>query len=83
MKIFIFEDVEKLTANYHSGGALVVIAETLEAAIKHATSKKIETWGDDGKFITLTDDEIKAVKVFELAGTPDEQMFIFRDAGCC
>jgi hypothetical protein len=72
--IFIF-DVAQLTENYHSGGGLVVVAESLDAAVDLA--QKDEN-------TRLTPEEIAAVKVFKLADkkTP-AQVFVFPDAGCC
>lgn len=32
MKVFVWQEVEELTSNYHSTGGLVVVAESLEAA---------------------------------------------------
>jgi hypothetical protein len=74
MKLFIFEEVEKLTYNYHSGGGLVVIAEDTEAA-----KALISTDSD----ITITEEEWSKVKVYELMDNEEPAMFIFPDAGCC
>ena len=74
MKIYIFEDVEKLTCNYHSSGGLVVIAEDREAVKKIISSKSS---------IILTKDDWKNVDVYTTSNDVEPVMYIFPDAGCC
>ena len=74
MRIFIFENVEQMTANYHSRGGLVVIAENapdVKALIK------------DYPHITLTEDDWNNSKSYALKHAPEKELFIFPDAGCC
>ncbi len=74
MYIFIFEYVSDLTANYHSGGGLVVIAKD-EEHVKElvATDRSIK----------LDKDEWAAVVKHRLSGKVAPTMYVFADAGCC
>jgi len=72
MKIFIWESVENATSNYHSGGGVMVVAESLERATELAGKEGVTF----GQYDTLSME-------YELAGTPDEKVVIFPDAGCC
>ena len=84
MKLFIFENVGKLTANHHEGGALVIIAQSLERALEMAKNHENGySWQENKKSIQLSEAEIKDVRSFELAETAKEEIFIFADAGCC
>lgn len=86
MKIFIFENVGTLTESYHEGGGLVIIANDLEAALKMAADEPPKyTWRNSDKNpIKLTDEEIKEVISYDLAGDNIEaKLFIFPDSGCC
>ena len=74
MRIFIFEEVDKLTDLYHCGGGLVIIANNSVDAIKMI---------EDDANISLTEDEWNNSKSFELKYTPDREIFKFPDAGCC
>lgn len=67
MKLFIWQYIEDLTNNYHSGGGLVVVAESLEAAKKlnYAVKDKAPD------------------KTFDLVGEVQEEQFVFPDVGCC
>lgn len=71
-RILIFEHVEQLTYNYHSGGGLVVVAKDRDAAKTHI--------GQDEN-IKITDKEWDTVK--EGDTTLDDALYIFPDAGCC
>lgn len=85
MQIFIFQKVEKLTENYHTDGALVIVAEDLNAALTMAKEQKSPyTWKDESYPIKLTEEEIANVIFYDLA-LPNVQpaLFIFPDAGCC
>lgn len=70
MKIFIFEYVENLTTNYHSGGGLAVVAADRAAVERIATaSGLVLDWEE--------------VVEYDLREVVEERMFIFPDAGCC
>ena len=75
MKIFIFEQVEQLTDNYHGGGGLVIIAESEEHAKELIKADK---------YINPSDEEWWSAAVYRL----DEYnisptYYVFPDAGCC
>lgn len=76
MRMFIWESVDGLTDNWHDGGAAVVVAPDLERARERlrATARKPEACE---AFTTDPD------RVFDLSGTPAEEVFIFANAGCC
>lgn len=82
MKIFIFESVGQLTPNYHSGGALIIIAETLEKSLLMAKEYRTK-YSFETHDINLTEEEINNVKTFELKKDTEEKIFIFPDSGCC
>lgn len=71
MKLFIFNNVEKLTNNWHSEGGLVIIAESMERAIELATKEGVK----------FTKEEIESCEVRDCSG--EEDIFLFPDAGCC
>lgn len=84
MKLFIFEEVEKLTVNYHPEGALIVIAEDLQAAINlanHTTLK--DDWRKEGKTIQLSEKEVEKVITYELLGDVESGLYVFPNSGCC
>lgn len=72
MKIFIWEKLENLTDSYHSGGGLVVIASSVEAAIELAR----------GFLVEFSDTEL--TPDLELnCEHGEERVFLFPDEGCC
>lgn len=75
MQIFIFESISQVSGNYHSGGGLVIIAESKEKAIELiATDKDIQP---DEK-------EWEEVETYKLADTDIKpKYFVMPDAGCC
>lgn len=74
MNIYIFNDVDQLTNNYHPGGGLVVVAESLDQAIALAQADGITS---------LDVKEIEAVITLKLAHKTPPRVFVFPDAGCC
>jgi hypothetical protein len=89
MKMFIFPEIEQLTKYYHSGGALVVIAESKRHVKRYV--KEFNSKAKDGDVIEITDAEWKQASVYNLAPpSPKDpnsiyfpQIFRFPDAGCC
>lgn len=75
MNLYIIDDVECLTTNYHAGGGLVVVARDLEAA-KAAAAR--EHWP-----VEVSDAEWASARTFPLAEPADEEVTVFPDAGCC
>ena len=75
MKIFIFEYINQVSGNYHSGGGLVIIAESKEKAIELIA---------DNKHIRPDEKEWETVVVYKLADTDIQpKYFVMPDAGCC
>lgn len=76
MKIFIFQDVDKVSGNYHPEGGMVVIAESEEKA------KKLIA--EEDEWIELEDSDWENAEVYSLL---DElvppKVIVFPDAGCC
>ena len=74
MKIFILQQVEKCSNNYHEGGGVVVIAEDIEHA------KKVLS---EDKNISITDSEWRESVMFKLAKKTEPCFWVMPDAGCC
>ncbi len=86
MKIFIFEDVDKVSSNYHTRGGLVVIAEdrnSVESLIQAENKKPKWGVGDPNNAIQLTESDWADVTELELAESPQPRVIVFPDAGCC
>ena len=72
MNIYIWPEVEKCTYSYHSGGGVVVFADTLEEAVNLANSEQgCQIKGHE-----------MPVHVRECADG-EKLVFIMPDAGCC
>ena len=71
MKIFIWENINKLTDNWHSEGGLVVIAQSLLRAKKLAQEK--------GVIFGKKNDKLISYQII----AKEEKVFIFPNAGCC
>lgn len=69
MKIFIWQEVEHLTDNWHHEGGLVIIAESFERACSLAPNQCIPTESGPDFVADIVSDE--------------EKVFIFPNAGCC
>ncbi len=67
VKIFIWKSVEGITDNYHDGGAVVVCAADLDAALS-ALGKPLPEPPD---------------VTYETSDDAKPEVFIFADAGCC
>lgn len=74
MKIFIFEEIEQLTYNYHSGGGLVVVAQD------QVHAKELVSADSN---IVLDKKDWSAAKIYDVRGKVESTMYIFPDAGCC
>lgn len=88
MNIYIFEEVSKLTTNYHSDGGLVIVAESLERAValfnEGVEAEQKERFSRSENPPALTMEEIEKVKLYPLKyNSQKEEVFIFPDAGCC
>lgn len=72
MKLYLFENLDKLTERWHPQGGLVIIAKSRKQAEKMAD--------DNNEGIDLEWDKLKYTsKVKE----SKPKLFIFPDAGCC
>lgn len=72
MKIFIFEELEQVSCNYHKGGGLVVCAETEERARELANSTP------------YVDVPAKAAPSIVRDGVEGPEFVVaFPNAGCC
>lgn len=72
MKVFVWQDVGQCTNNYHSGGGVVVFAETEQRAREIANALE---------GCAIQDNEAPD-DVRDVAGG-GERVFIMPDAGCC
>lgn len=73
MNIYIFEEIENLTGNYHRGGGATVVANDLaeaEALLRAAGSSP-------------TEEELGKARWHALASDAEPVAYIFPDAGCC
>jgi hypothetical protein len=79
MRVFIWSDVEGLTGNYHSGGGLVVIADSLADARNLVREKA----GYRDLLCDAVDDVVPdlAIGLLDMGIVP--AVFVFPDAGCC
>lgn len=73
MKVFIWNNINELTDNYHSDGGLVVVAKDLERAHELARNEGVE----------FAEDELAPTIEYNTDDFVEEKVFIFPDAGCC
>jgi len=74
MKIYLFEEPQQVTGNWHSGGSVVVIAETdgeVENLLKRFPN------------VQLSAEDWQKVRHFPTHNYVEPEVFIFPDAGCC
>lgn len=72
MNLYVWEYVDALTNNYHSGGGLVVIAGSVERAREMAMAKNVN----------FAEKEL-APDIAAETSCDSEHCWIFPDAGCC
>lgn len=72
MKVFVWQNVRKVSENYHEGGGVVVFAEDEAAARALANAVFGCALSDDE-----TPDDVRDV----IGGEP--RVYIMPDAGCC
>ena len=78
MRIFIYQDLPRITTRWHPDGSLAIVAED------QPTEWVIESedWMD-------ADDERETVRlpeptaVYHIAGDAEPRTFVFPNAGCC
>lgn len=74
MNVFIWEDLEQVSDNYHCGGGAVIIArDAAEAADLIASTPHLE----------VSIDEWDRAIVYAGVESDHPRVFIFPDAGCC
>jgi len=72
MKVFVWEELDNVSPNYHSEGGLLVVAESLSAAIVLAESKDFVVVG-----------ETEPDYVYETTDDAEPRVLVFPNAGCC
>lgn len=81
MKLFLWEELDHLTGRYHSGGGLVIIADSIERAKEiakeHSDKYQKET---DGAPCFIID---KEPDIILNTDATEEAFYAFPDAGCC
>lgn len=73
MKVFVWNRIRDVSDNYHSEGGLVVFA---------ADEERARIIANETDCVSLSDSEIPN-KVVDVAGTTEESVHTFPDAGCC
>lgn len=75
MNVYIFHDLDQVSAEYHRGGGLVVIARDMEHV-----RELIAGYTD----IRIDPDEERSAIILPLARTVKEPgVYVFPDSGCC
>jgi hypothetical protein len=73
MKIWLFIEPDKVTDSWHSGGSVMVIAET-EGQVKNLLAHTE---------VELSEDDWENVRTFPTHSYVPAEVFIFPDSGCC
>jgi len=81
MKLFIFQNVDSMSGRYHPEGSVVVVAESVAAAVEAFNNSLDEYEIESG--VGLTEQEISNVITYELAGDYRAEVYKFENAGCC
>lgn len=84
MKCYIWRRVTGLTDRHHDAGGLVIVAPSLERAreLLRATEgvrTEVDEYGETPCEAFDRDPD----QVYDLAGTPEERVWVFPNAGCC
>lgn len=74
MNTYIFKYIDQVSENYHSGGGLLIVAESKERAIELI---------DDESYVEVTDEEWAEAIVIKTFKSEKERLITFPDAGCC
>ena len=87
-RIFVWEYISNLTCNYHSGGGLVVFAESFDEAKQYAIDN-ISTLNEDDFFESFyvdgqeLIDRTKPIPVRVIDMDVQSGYMVFPDVGCC
>lgn len=74
MKIFIFENIYKVSNRYHEEGGLVIVANNKSHA-KEMIEKE--------KHVCVNEYEWDKVREYDINGDHESELITFPDAGCC
>lgn len=74
MKMYIFENLRKVSDRCHTGGGLVIIAENKTHA-RELIKKE--------KYVFVNREEWKEVREYDIKGLHRPTIIVFPDAGCC
>ena len=74
MNIYVFEDLQNVSGNYHPGGGAVIVALDIESA---------KIFAGDTEYLEISDEDWENVTIYELAEYYEAKVYIFPDAGCC
>lgn len=85
MNLYIWHDAAPVTAEYHNGGGLLVIAPSLyEARLAAAESLQAElTEANEIGGSWETDEPDLVLELAESAELPDHRVLVHPDKGCC
>ena len=84
MKVHVWDYVEELTSNYHSGGGLVIVTdkdpqEEWDAYVTDYNNETSNRYGHYPTDIVLPAPDV----VYEVTGDVSSKVFVFPDSGCC
>jgi len=74
VKAFVFDYVEEVSAHWHTGGGLLIVAESIARA-KELIEKE--------QYVKVTDKEWEKVITIDAQSYEEERLITFPDAGCC
>lgn len=81
MKAFLWHEVESVTAQYHPGGSVLIVAESIERAREIAVFRDWST--SAGALVDMKMPlEAEPDLVLQAEGQP-EKVWVFPNAGCC
>ena len=74
MNMYVWEDIQELTDNYHSDGGLVVLASSEARARELAIERGVKFGQNDVPDV---------YPLCACSATEEERVYLFPDAGCC
>lgn len=72
LNVYIWNDLEQVSCNYHSEGGLVVIAETLDECLEVVSEDKYIKIDKEPDAVIPTSSRVR-----------EKKYFVFPNAGCC
>ena len=85
VKLYIYDDVDGITSNYHDNGAVVIITGQNPDDV-WTSYAKTENESDEyhyGEPLNETATVGTEPRAFELKDDHEEEVFVFPNAGCC